>query len=111
MPRVTDISRLAAVAAGTMLLAACASPEARLRTGLIDAGMSAPMATCMADRMVDRLSVNQLRRVGQIGKVLKQEDLRQMSLESFLQRTRLLNDPEILGVASSSAALCAVGIG
>ena len=39
-----------------LLLAACAVPEARLRAGLINAGLSRPMAACMAERMVDRLS-------------------------------------------------------
>jgi len=47
-----------------LLLSACAIPEARLRTGLQNAGLSQAMASCMAERMVDRLSLMQLRRIG-----------------------------------------------
>jgi len=49
-----------------VLVAACAVPEARLRAGLVNAGLSRPLAACMAERMVDRLSLMQLRRIGDL---------------------------------------------
>ena len=78
-------------------------PEARLRAGLIEAGLSEPLAACMADRMVDRLSLMQLRRLAD----LKQAG-RAPGLDAFLRRVRSLRDPEIWTVTSSSAAICAL---
>lgn len=40
-----------------LALAGCATPETRLRTGLNNAGLSKAMSACMAERMVDRLSL------------------------------------------------------
>lgn len=88
------------------LLAGCATPETRLREGLVDAGLSEPMAACMAGRMVDRLSLIQLRRIGDLPRARGEA-----SLDGFLHRVRALGDREILAVSSSSAALCAAGLG
>ncbi|WP_326523319.1 hypothetical protein [Sphingomonas sp.] len=86
-------------------LAACAAPEARLRTGLESAGLSRPLSACMAERMVDRLSLLQLRRMAGLPKVGGSQTVSQ-----FLYRLRSLGDPEIVSVATSSAALCASGL-
>jgi hypothetical protein len=84
-------------------LAACAVPEARLRAGLVNAGLSQPMAACVAERMVDRLSLTQLRRIGDLPYARDQR-----SVAGFLHRVRALRDPQIWAVSSSSAAVCAV---
>lgn len=97
----------AMVFASAALLGGCATPEQRVRTGLMDAGITRPVATCMADRMVDRLNLLQLRRLGRLGD-LRREDARSMTMDQFLHRTRALGDPEILAVVSTSAAICAV---
>ena len=47
--------------AASLMLGGCATPETRLRTGLNNAGLSKAMSACMAERMVDRLSLLQLR--------------------------------------------------
>ena len=86
-----------------ILLSACAMPEARLRAGLVEAGLSEPLAACMADRMVDRLSLMQLRRLADLGLAG-----RARSTDEFLRRVRSLRDPEIWTVTSTSAAICAV---
>ena len=88
-------------------LAACATPEQRVRTGLIEAGLSRPIATCMAERMVDRLSLLQLRRIGRLGD-LRDSNVRELTVDQFLRRSRALGDPEILAVMTSSGALCAI---
>lgn len=88
------------------LLASCAVPEARLRAGLINAGLSPSLAACMAERMVDRLSLMQLRRIGDLPRATSS-----VSVQQFLHRVRALGDTQILSVTSSSAALCAVGLG
>jgi type IV pilus biogenesis protein CpaD/CtpE len=89
------------------LVAGCATPETRVRTALIDAGLSKPIATCMADRMVDRLSLMQLNRLSGLKK-LRGQDMRKLTVDEFLKRTRSLQDPEILGVVTSSGLICAV---
>ncbi|WP_432769331.1 MAG: hypothetical protein HEQ22_00925 [Sphingopyxis sp.] len=91
-----------------LALAGCATPETRLRTGLVDAGLSQRIAACMAERMVDRLSLLQLRRLGSLSS-LKDERMSDLSLNQFLRKVRALKDPEILTVTTSSAALCAFG--
>lgn len=90
-----------------MMLSACATPETRVRTALMDAGLSKPVASCMADRMVDRLSLIQLNKLSGLKK-LRDKDVRKLSVDEFLKRTRSLQDPEILGVVSSSGLICAV---
>jgi len=98
--------RLVAVVS-VLALSACATPETRVRTALTDAGLSTPIAACMADRMVDRLSLLQLNRLSGLKK-LRGADARKLSVADFLQRTRSLQDPEILSVVTSSGLICAV---
>lgn len=90
-----------------LALSACATPEARLRTGLQDAGLSRAMSACMAERMVDRLSLVQLRRLSALGS-LKDKRIADLTLDQFLHKVRALKDAEILAVSTSSAAICAL---
>lgn len=93
------------IAAAAALVSGCAVPEARLRSGLIRAGLPEPLSACMAERMVDRLSLKQLMRIADLPYAGGAE-----SVDQFLHRVRALGDAEILGVTSSSAALCATGL-
>lgn len=96
-------SSLVPLAAALLSLASCAVPEARLRAGLVNAGLSPPMAACMAERMVDRLSLAQLRRIGDLPYARDER-----TVAEFLHRVRVLGDTEILTVSSAAAAVCAV---
>lgn len=93
--------------AAILALSACASPEARIRTGLIRAGISPSVATCMAQRMVDRLSLLQLRR---LQSVAAQGDQRigDLTASEFLHRARALDDPEIVSVVTMAGIRCAI---
>lgn len=99
--------RWIAVTAALVLLAGCATPEQRVRAGLVDAGLSPPIAACMAERMVERLNLLQLRRIGRLG-ALRDANVRELSVEQFLHRARALGDPEILAVMTTSAGICAI---
>jgi type IV pilus biogenesis protein CpaD/CtpE len=101
------MKRAALVALIALALSACATPETRVRTALMNAGLSQPIAACMADRMVDRLSLAQLNKLSGLKK-LRGQDMRKITVEDFLKRTRSLQDPEILGVVSSSGLICAI---
>lgn len=90
-----------------LALGACATPEARVRTALMDAGVSRPVAGCMAERMVDRLSIEQLRRISSLSK-LGSRPIEAMSVAELLHRVRALGDPEILAVVSRAGLGCAI---
>lgn len=101
------MKRAALVTLIALALSACATPETRVRTALMDAGLSQPIAACMADRIVDRLSLIQLNKLSGLKK-LRGQDMRKITVEDFLKRTRSLQDPEILGVVSASGLICAI---
>ncbi|HKX23295.1 MAG TPA: hypothetical protein VJM81_08485 [Rhizorhapis sp.] len=92
-------------------LAACTtSPEARVYNSLVKVGLSPPMASCMAERMVDRLSLTQLRRLSSLSSI-KERDLGEMTIDEFIYRTRALQDSEMLSVVTSSGLRCAIVAG
>ena len=91
-------------------LAACAqSFEGRIAGRLAEAGLSRPVAECMADRWVSRLNVGQLQRISSLAEDLQRERGRgQLTIARFVERVAAVGDPEILTVVSSSAAVCAL---
>lgn len=93
--------------AAIVSLAACATPESRVRSGLMSAGLSKPVATCMADRIVDRLSYGQIKKLNSLGK-LQDRKAGDITVNEFVKRTKALQDPEILGVVTSSGVVCAL---
>lgn len=96
------------VVVALLLLPACASlsPESRLRSGLVDAGLSPRMAACMAPKMADRLSLLQLRRLQSLGSIRKSHSSG-LSVDELLHKLRALQDPEIISVTSRAAISCA----
>ncbi|AMO73011.1 hypothetical protein [Sphingorhabdus sp. M41] len=99
--------RIIVMMTALLALAACATPETRVRNGLISAGLSAPISACMADRMVDRLSLGQLSKLNGLGK-LRKHKAGDVTINEFVKQTRALQDPEIVGVVTSSGVVCAV---
>lgn len=100
------IWKSAVIGAVALTLSACATPETRIKNALINKGLSKPLASCMADRMVDRLSTGQLIKISKLEKFEK-KDAGDISANDFLKYTRSLQDPEIVAVVSSSAIVCA----
>ena len=88
-----------------LLLTGCVSriAESRVRAALIANGLPARTADCMAERMVDRLSIGQLRKL---------ERLRGLGESrtpmAFVAKVRSVGDSEALAVVTSSAAVCAL---
>lgn len=91
--------------ASCALLSACATPQTQIRNSLVDKGLSEPTAGCMAERMVDRLSTGQLLKIRKLKKFEK-KDAGDISANEFVKYTRALQDPEIIGVVTSSALVC-----
>ena len=88
-----------------LLTAGCVAKlaEGRVKTALVEAGLSEPNADCMAERMTDRLTLGQLRKL---------EALRgaKRSMWDYVAAVRRVGDAEVLGVTTSAAALCASGL-
>jgi hypothetical protein len=99
-------ARLVTVAA-LIALAACATPQSRLERGLVRAGLSKSQSSCMADRMADKLSLAQLRRLSALGN-FEDEKLGDMTVSRFMRNIRGLRDPEILTVTTRAALGCAI---
>jgi hypothetical protein len=93
------------LAAAALATAGCVQKiaEKRVRSALLDAGLSPRNADCMAYRMVDRLSIGQLRRL----EALRGE---KRSLAEYVVAVRRVGDPEVIGVTASSAVLCTTGL-
>lgn len=90
-----------------LLISACATPESRMKAGLIEAGLSESQSTCMAQRMVNKLSLLQLRRIASL-KNFTREEVGSMRLDRFLHNIRSLQDGEILSVTTRAALGCAI---
>ena len=82
--------------------------EDRLEAEFVARGLPQPMAGCLAGRMAERLSVNQLRKLEKLSPEEGEADI-PLSMAEFLERVRRVDDPEVLEVAASSAAICAFG--
>ena len=102
---------LALLVTPALLLAGCAETiaEDRVRSALVGAGLPEPTANCMAERMVDRLTIPQLRKL----EALKGDgsEGQNATLQDYLARVRAVGDTEVIAVTASSGALCAVGMG
>ncbi|CAN5330977.1 hypothetical protein BH10PSE13_BH10PSE13_23910 [soil metagenome] len=102
MPRGLTLSLLP-----LLLLSACATPEARLRTGLVDAGLPENLSRCMARDMTPYLSIAQLLRLRDLSGV-GDPDTATTGIDSYLHQVRALGDREIWTVTARSAARCAL---
>jgi hypothetical protein len=93
-----------------LALAACAQPfQGRVASRLADAGFSRPMADCMAERWVNRLSLAQLQTISRVADDLARERAEgNLTVSRFIGRIRAVDDPELFTVVSSSAAACAL---
>lgn len=89
-----------------MALAACSPSKlayGRVKSALLDAGLSERNSACMADRMTDKLTLAQLQKLER----LKGE---KRSLMDYVSAVRRVDDADAIEVTASSAALCATGL-
>jgi hypothetical protein len=92
--------------AGMLALSACTPSRlayGEVRSALVEAGLSKKNAACMADRMTDRLSLEQLMKL----RALKGS---KRSLADYVAAVRRVGDGEVIAVTTSSAALCTTGL-
>lgn len=104
---------LLAALAGGAVATGLADPLVRWQvTGaLVDAGIGENRAACMADRMVDRLTSGQLWTLRQGMAARDGEPAGDYGLGELVKRLRRVEDSEAVAVLTTSAGLCAIGLG
>ena len=103
--------RTLAGACAALALAGCVQTiaQGRVERALTDNGVGENTAACMAERMVDRLTIEQLKKLENL-KPREGEGKRPTGVRDFLRRVNRVGDAEVVAVTGSSAALCAVGV-
>ena len=76
-----------------------------MRTELLRAGLKPRVAGCMAERLTERLSLVQLRKLGRAAQVAR-KDVGAMSVDELLGRVRGIGDPEIVAVVTRAGVGC-----
>lgn len=85
--------------------------EMQVKGALVDAGIGEKRAACMAERMVDRLTIGQLWKLRQGMAAREGEPEEGYGLGELIKRLRRVGDGEAVAVLTTSAPLCAIGIG
>ena len=103
--------RALAAACAALLLTGCVQTiaQGRVERALTDNGVGANTAACMAERMADRLTIDQLKKLENL-KPREGETKRPSGVRDFLRRVNRVGDAEVVAVTGSSAALCAAGV-
>lgn len=102
MPRLVTVSLILFVLCLTAWYGAHQYAEYRLRSALLEAGLSDKAAACMGRRLAKRLSLGQLRKLTAL-----QEE--KHSLRGMVKAVRHMDDPEIVDVTGTAALLCTTG--
>ncbi len=99
--------------AGGAVYTGLANPliEQQVAGALVQSGIGEKRAACMAGRMVDRLNVMQLWKLRQGMAAQDGEPDNAGGLGELVKRLRRVEDGEAAAVLTTSAGLCALGIG
>lgn len=85
--------------------------EMQVKGALVESGIGEKRAECMAERMVDRLTLGQLWKLRQGMAARAGEPEEGYGLGELVKRLRRVDDGEAVAVLTTSAGLCAVGLG
>lgn len=104
---------LFAALAGAAVATGLADPLIRwqVKGALVDAGVGEKRTQCMAGRMVKRLSIAQLWNLRQAMAPREGEPEDGYGLGELVKRLRRVGDGETVAVLTTSAGLCAIGLG
>ncbi|MFN3863268.1 MAG: hypothetical protein ACK4RT_03195 [Erythrobacter sp.] len=99
--------------AGGALLSGLANPlvEMQVKSALVQSGIGEGSAACMARRMVKRLTIVQLWKLRQGMAARGGEPESGYGLGELVKRLDRVDDGEAVAVLTTSAGLCAIGIG
>jgi len=85
--------------------------EMQVKSALVESGIGDKRAACMAERMVDRLTIGQLWKLRQGMAPQDGEPEEGYGLGELIKRLRRVDDGEAVAVLTTSAGLCAIGLG
>ena len=85
--------------------------ERQVKSALVESGIGEKRAACMAERMVDRLTIGQLWKLRQGMAPQAGEPEEGYGLGELIKRLRRVEDGEAVAVLTTSAGLCAIGLG
>lgn len=77
----------------------------RIESVLTQQGIPQPVAACMGERMAERLSLAQLRKLERL-QAQEGEGEMPANMAEFLERLRRVDDREAIEVVGTSAAIC-----
>jgi hypothetical protein len=102
-----------AVLAGGALFSGLANPlvERQVASSLVEAGIGENRAQCMSERMVERLTIPQLWKLRQGMAPQDGEPENAEGLGKLIKRLDRVGDGEAVAVLTTSAGLCAIGLG
>lgn len=90
-----------------LALAACATPSQRIATKLTELGVPQPQARCMGDRLQDRLSVSQLRRLQEISRI-DSDRLGRMRISEIADQLTDARDPALVAEVIRAGVGCSI---
>ena len=85
--------------------------EMQVKGALTQSGIGEKRAACMAERMVERLTIPQLWKLRQGMAAQEGEPEEGYGLGELVKRLDRVNDGEAVAVLTTSAGLCTLGIG
>ena len=99
------MQKLGLVLAGALALSGCVETvkQVSVKSALVDNGISAPVADCMARQMAQKLTIVQLQHLQALGGTKR-------GWADYVAAVRRVNDPQALEVLVSSLALCKSGM-
>ena len=88
-------------------LAACATPSQRITKKLTEYGVPSAQARCMGDRLEQRLSVSQLQRLGEIGR-LNKDRVGHMTVGDIVATLNKSGDSALVAEVLRTGLSCAI---
>ncbi|MGL4543788.1 MAG: hypothetical protein ACRCUI_14890 [Polymorphobacter sp.] len=90
-----------------VLLAACTTPAQRITRELVQIGVPEAQARCVGDRLADRLSNDQLRRLAELAQANK-DKVGRMSLNDIARQIGQPGDSAMLSQVLRAGISCAI---
>ena len=89
-----------------LALAACATPAERIAGALTSYGLSDRQARCMGERLQDRLSLGQLKRLNDLAR-LNRDRVGKVSLTALADQLNRDGDPKLVSQVVGAGLHCA----
>ena len=90
-----------------LLLSACATPAQRIATELVKIGIPEPQARCVGDRLADRLSHDQMKRLATLAQ-LNKDKVGHMSLGDIARQLNQPGDRQLVSEVLRAGISCAI---